>query len=651
MYTITNNYKNELEEKTSIKSKSKIIVNNIEYTSIIKTTPKISHKSNSMFGGFPIKTCSFEIYDLDGNLDFKDKQIYVYKGIEINGTIEYVLQGLFIPRAEQITTNVSQKTIKFEKIQDKGQLFNAIYKSNLDWTSTHTGLEIVQEICNNLGIELETTTFNWYDYNFKQPNFKENTTYREVISRIAEIGGSIAFISRDGKLTIKSQYTTNHIILSKRYVKLSKEEQYGPINVVVLGKKNINDDIFYPEIKPLNPIEWKILDNPFVDLYREEMIEKVSNYIIGTSITPFELTDFVDGFCYDLNDVLKVVDKNGNNFNAVVLNYETTSRIRSNVGADTQETNTTDYNLAGSSKQNYMNLKLDVDHINKEIIGIVEETTDLNSKVSKVRQTVDDVSISLSKVSDNLNNDYYQKSEVEQLILNTESGLINTFTKSGGNNLLRNTALWNMKTEDEAEFWDGKIKQIEEDEAISGYAILTQLGTVKQSVSLVLGTYSLSFKYKRIISASECSVRYNGKTFNLTEETGEIHTSGEINTKQFVIEITANSNNGFKIYDLILKHGNEGTENMLLWVQNANESKSDSVQIGEGIKATSNTTNTESTMDSEGFQVQNKTTKKVVMKATATGGLFNDLTSIGNSTISGLIIRKSGTKVTLNGEV
>lgn len=651
MYTITNNYKNELEEKTSIKSKSKIIVNNIEYTSIIKTTPKISHKSNSMFGGFPIKICSFEIYDLDGNLDFKDKQIYVYKGIEINGTIEYVLQGLFIPRAEQITTNVSQKTIKFEKIQDKGQLFNAIYKSNLDWTSTHTGLEIVQEICNNLGIELETTTFNWYDYNFKQPNFKENTTYREVISRIAEIGGSIAFISRDGKLTIKSQYTTNHIILSKRYVKLSKEEQYGPINVVVLGKKNINDDIFYPEIKPLNPIEWKILDNPFVDLYREEMIEKVSNYIIGTSITPFELTDFVDGFCYDLNDVLKVVDKNGNNFNAVVLNYETTSRIRSNVGADTQETNTTDYNLAGSSKQNYMNLKLDVDHINKEIIGIVEETTDLNSKVSKVRQTVDDVSISLSKVSDNLNNDYYQKSEVEQLILNTESGLINTFTKSGGNNLLRNTALWNMKTEDEAEFWDGKIKQIEEDEAISGYAILTQQGTVKQSVSLVPGTYSLSFKYKRIISASECSVRYNGKTFNLTEETGEVHTSGEINTKQFVIEITANSNNGFKIYDLILKHGNEGAENMLLWVQNANESKSDSVQIGEGIKATSNITNTEATMDSEGFQVQNKTTKKIVMKATATGGLFNDLTSTGNSTISGLIIRKSGTKVTLNGEV
>lgn len=302
-------------------------------------------------------------------------------------------------------------------------------------------------------------------------------------------------------------------------------------------------------------------------------------------------------------------------------------------------------------------IEKDIDSINQKIennkyyIDSNGNKQLISSSISSLEQNANSFNYSISSIENNLTNDYYQKSEVEQLILNTESGLINTFTKNGGNNLLRNTALWNMKTEDEAEFWDGKIKQIEEDEAVSGYAILTQQGTVKQSVSLVPGTYSLSFKYKRIISASECSVRYNGKTFNLTEETGEIHTSGEINTKQFVIEITANSNNGFKIYDLILKHGNEGTENILLWVQNANESKSDSVQIGEGIKATSNITNTESTMDSEGFQVQNKTTKKIVMKATATGGLFNDLTSTGNSTISGLIIRKSGTKVTLNGEV
>lgn len=398
MYAISNNYKNEVEQKSSVKSKSKIVVDNIEYTSIIKTTPKISHKSTSMIGGFPIKTCSFEIYDIDGNLDFKDKEVTVYKGIETNGVVEYIQQGIFIPRAQQITTNISQKTITFNNIQDKGQFFTDTYKSELDWNFTHTGLEIVQEICTNLGVELETTSFNWYDYDFKQPNFNETTTYREVISRIAEIGGSIAFIGRDGKLVIKKQYATDHIINNNRYVKLSKEEQYGPINVVVLGKKDINDDIAYPLVKPSNIIEWKILDNPFVDLYREEMIEKVANYIIGQSIIPFELSDFVDGFFYDLNDVIKVKDKKGDTFDAVLLNYETTSRIRSIVGADVQEKSNTNYNLAGSSKVDIKKVSYEVDHVKNQILNIVETNDEFSRDISQLKLEQSSISASVNKI-------------------------------------------------------------------------------------------------------------------------------------------------------------------------------------------------------------------------------------------------------------
>lgn len=399
MYAISNNYKNELEQKTSLKTKSKIVVDNVEYVSKIKTTPKVTHKNSAMIGGFPIKTCSFEIYDVNGNLDFKDKEITIYKGIEINGVMEYVPQGIFIPRAEQITTNVSQKTISFKDIQDKGQLFSDKYESLLDWSNneTHTGLEIVQEICTKLGIELETTNFNWYDYDFKQPNFDDTTTYREVISRLAEIGGAVAFISRNGKLTIKNQYNTNHTVSNSRYIKLSKEQQFGLINVVTLGKKDMNNDISYPTIKPENIVEWKILDNPFVDLYKEEMINAVANYIIGMSIIPFELTDFVDGFCYDLNDTIKITDKKGNFFNGVILNYETTSRIRSTIGADVQEKSTTDYKLAGSSKENIGKVKLDVDHIKNEINAVIETQEEQSQKLAQIE--LDNKSIT-AKVSE-----------------------------------------------------------------------------------------------------------------------------------------------------------------------------------------------------------------------------------------------------------
>ena len=147
MYQISSSYKNLLETSTSLKSKSKIIVDNQEYISQIKTYPKISHKTDSMFGGFPAKTCTFEIYDIDNSLDFEKKEINVYRGLEINGTIEWIPQGVFIPTADKIKTNITTKTISFNGIQDKSQWFDDKYESNLDWvnTSTHTGLEIMQE--------------------------------------------------------------------------------------------------------------------------------------------------------------------------------------------------------------------------------------------------------------------------------------------------------------------------------------------------------------------------------------------------------------------------------------------------------------------------------------------------------------------------
>ena len=89
---------------------------------------------------------------------------------------------------------------------------------------------------------------------------------------------------------------------------------------------------------------------------------------------------------------------------------------------------------------------------------------------------------------------------------------------------------------------------------------------------------------------------------------------------------------------------------MLVWTQNANESRSDTVQISEGITTTSSVTDPKATMDIAGFIVRNKTTGTAVMEATKTGGKFLDLTSTGKSNLSGLLVQKVGSKICINGE-
>lgn len=407
MYSVSNNYRNYIKTNLSLSPKCKIVVDNVTYTgSVIKTAPKILHNCDRSFGEFPTKKVNFEIYNLNNNLDFENKEIVVYKGLYIDNQIEWVPQGIFKPNSSNITTNISTRTITIQDAQDRTQLFDVPYVSTLSWNNnqTHSGQEIVDDICTQIGIELANSTFNWSSYQFKQPNFKEGITCREIIRRLAEIGNSIAFINREGKLEIKSRTATNEIIERKRYVNLSKENIVGPYNTLVLGKDGYNDDIIYPETMDTDRVEVKILDNPFVDLYRGEMIETIASYFIGSSYIPFELTDFVDGFYYELNDEIEIVDKKGNKFKSVILNYESTSRIKSKVGANTESKSLTDYNLAGSTRSAIEDVKLDVNHIKSEINLVATKNEENSEKIAAIEIKNNEITSSVSEISNNLDN-------------------------------------------------------------------------------------------------------------------------------------------------------------------------------------------------------------------------------------------------------
>lgn len=534
MQIVSDTYKNYLENALSLSPKSKIIVGDKEYLGdVIMATPKISHSNTSFIGGFPSKTCSFELYNPNNDIDLENKEIIVYRGLVIDGAIEWVKQGVFIPQATNITNDITTRKYKVNNALDKRQLLDVLYVSSLDWSTTHTGLEIVNDALKDTGVSLESENFNWAEYSFEQPNFPSNATKTEVISRIAEIGGEIALFNSNGNLVIKSQTATGDTIPRKRYTKLTKENEYM-INTLVLGKEGADDDIVYQntdminapigknifnfekwfnngvrlingiveeitnksititanandcytdntyhmnttasennintvkkygfEIEPnteytfsfdrtgttavdaflfcydanynyvshkswitkggrhfttiTTPVnakymclridndiagntitysnfavkkgndstyeeyikqgikEWKMLDNPYVDLNRESMISLVAPYIIGKSYTPYELTDFVDGFIYELNDTLSVVDKNGDTFTAVILEYDSLSRIKSNVKAQKANSNNTNYKIAGSVKEQLAKVRFEVDHINNEIRSIVSK--------------------------------------------------------------------------------------------------------------------------------------------------------------------------------------------------------------------------------------------------------------------------------------
>ena len=532
MYAISDKYKNYINSSLARTPKSKVVIDGVEYLdNVLMSTPKISHSNETMIGGFPSKTCSFEIKDETGTLSLNNKWIEVYRGLLIDGAIEWIPMGIFKNLSdEDITTNKTTKTISF-KGYDKRQLLDVAYSTTLDWNTSHTGLEIVLEACSNVGLELESTSFNFASYVFTQkPNFPSDITNTEVISRMAEIGGGIALITRSGKVQIKTPTATNVTISKGKRTSLTKENQFGAITTLVLGNEGYDDDVVYSLAKnlfnkdsepvysngtslsvngtrirataqitgtylssaiivpmdnilnkivtlsstitssgsndgiatlywlnsnyepsnyivPINStsnsytyfiesvpegakylavllyanytseninvgdyvdydkvqleigetsteyveyanenIEWRIEDNPYVELIRQEIITDIVPFVIGKSIIPFELNECIDDFYLDLNDAITIVNSDGTTFTSTILSYETSSRTKSNIKAPAQKATLSNYEIAGGIKSGLNKVLLEVNHATNQIKGLVQTTDDLATKTSEIIQ-------------------------------------------------------------------------------------------------------------------------------------------------------------------------------------------------------------------------------------------------------------------------
>lgn len=411
MYAASTSYKNYIASSRVRVPKSKIVVGNATYTGqqYLKTYPKISHSNSKMIGGFPAKSCEFEIYNLDGSIDLNGKEVSVYRGLEINGSVTWIPLGLFTAKDEDITNNKTARSISF-KGTDRAVLFDCAYGGSLTYPTTLGAF--VKEICQRHGVALETATFPMSTFKLTEaPNMNASVTDRELISRAAELGGCIAQISRTGGLRISKPVSTGIQIGKARYKAVSKKPKFGVINSLVFGHDGYDDDITYPSIAPENLCQWRIDDNPFIDKTRESSIKTVAAQIFGMSIMPFQITDCIDDYIFDLNDTISVQDKDGTYFTATVLQIETTARIRSKLSAEAQTVRKTDYKMAGSVMQTLKKVQLQVDHQNLSIQTLVQDVSGLSGEVSTLKQTASSIQSKVTKIE----GDYVTSSTIEQL--------------------------------------------------------------------------------------------------------------------------------------------------------------------------------------------------------------------------------------------
>lgn len=557
-----------------------------------------------------------------GNLELKNNGELV-NSTHLKGTSGYVLDGLLYGTGW--TTGVCDVEGEFDFETDQVDIYNNILKVQEIW-----GGIIVIDSVNKIIEHRDETKFLPYD-GFEvryQKNMQslEKIYNNKIITELCPLG--------EGGLNIKSvnggsEWLTNYTYSSSRLQGIENNADItDPVQLKAWGERKLKD-----LCKPSKELNVKaILLN---------QIEGFEHEIIGLN----DIVDVID-YQFIVGDIeqLRVVEythKLWDNSDAEIvlsdITLDSTDIFKKTVSAtDTINNGTLTTNKVVDFFKNGQSLNQTLTQIGTTI---EQNKSDLIKTDEEIEATLTNV----KTVVDELNHTILSQQEIIENLEITIEGLKNQLTVSGGNNLIRNSVgIFGN------EYWEGSVTEYTDTDVqqnnVSKNAIYLQNGSIMQEIlRLKNGFYNVSFNYKKLLEAAVCKVKINNnieiELNNTSWETVEREL--EILDNYFRIEFISDSNNACYISDLILIVG----RNKQTWTQNINETTSDTVSIGQGIRVDSDKTNTYTRIDSDGNRTFNKATNEVVMAATDKGVEAENIVARTQAEITGVLQQKVGDQV------
>lgn len=557
-----------------------------------------------------------------GNLELKNNGELV-NSTHLKGSSGYVLDGLLYGTGW--TTGVCDVEGEFDFETDQVDIYNNILKVQEIW-----GGIIVVDSVNKIIEHRDETKFLPYD-GFEvryQKNMQslEKIYNNKIITELCPLG--------EGGLNIKSvnggsEWLTNYSYSSSKLQGIENNADItDPVQLKNWGERKLKD-----LCKPSKELNVKaVLLN---------QIEGFEHEVIGLN----DIVDVID-YQFIVGDIeqLRVVEythKIWDNSDADIvlsdITLDSTDIFKKTVSAtDTINNGTLSTNKVVDFFKNGQSLNQTLNQIGDTI----EQT---KSDFTKTDEEMQATITQMTTVVDNLNHTILSQQEIIENLQITVEGLQNQLTISGGNNLLRNSVgIFGN------EYWEGTVTNYTDTDIqqnnISKNAIFLQNGSIMQEIlRLKNGFYNISFNYKKLLESAVCKVKINNDIEIDLDNTSwdSIEEELEILDNYFRIEFISDSNNACYISDLILIVG----RNKQTWTQNINETTSDTVSIGQGIRVDSDATNTYTRIDADGNRTFNKATNEVVMAATDKGVDAENIVARTQAEITGILQQKVGDQV------
>lgn len=642
----TQNFINECKNRANANRLAKFNIDNLalnqtNYISKIELKDSC-YVNKEILGAIFVKSADVSVLNLPLNTELIGKIISPQIGVRYSDdTTEYVEFDNYT--IESLKDEQTGSSTDFTAMGG-GSKLDEQYNCTLTFENgdTHTIYDFYQDVCNQLGLTPTDLTFDNDDLVMTGNPFQNKESCRVVLGEVEKVSCSIADINwKNGtiSLTWLSSQIDYEFNTSDYSTLEGSLEQYGPLNTIILGNSQLDGE---------NVV---MVDQESVEEYGEHSIMIDAKYFLYTE----ELRTQAIQAIYDKLDGLTYYDlKLTTPYGKPFLKIGDKIRINTNENQvyDTYVlTHTFTFNGAFGSVIESPALTSEEQKVRNEMSGnsIKERMLRTEVIVNKAEGDINLVNERVDEVQDEFGN-YYTIDQTNVAIANAKTGITNTFSEAGGNNIFRNTGLWFNNTDNDAqqnpyEFWTGNVVRYSEERAANHNALLLQNTTLSQSQTVPNGNYIVSFKYKKLLENSDVSIFINGVEYPLTEdeETEFISQPLEVTSQQIKIDFVSDTNNACEIYDLMVNAGSV----KLAYSQNQNETTTDTVNISKGITITSSDNeNIVFKANYDGVRIYDKNDMdNPITKFTDKGMNTNEVTVEGKAEISGLLFQKIGNQV------
>ncbi len=249
----------------------------------------------------------------------------------------------------------------------------------------------------------------------EEPYVGDNQSNRQVISQIAQAGASFVVTDKDDKFYFNWFNTTNHAI--DDWIELTTEKETTPsINVVVLGRGNVEDNVYYPETLPESRVELRIDNNYILDPQdnsetdrRYTVISPIYNQVNSFSFIPFSMkTQDVDNkLSINIGDKISYVDIWGNSLVSYVMSKKITylggnptddDNYEITLSAEEIKETSTDYSYGSSIENKLLKVERKADKQSGQIEDLIEANDEFSKDISQLKLEQNSLSASVNKI-------------------------------------------------------------------------------------------------------------------------------------------------------------------------------------------------------------------------------------------------------------